>query len=200
MSREVVPRDSSCARACSCSHGCCLFEDVILLRDTPHHEPELVSVSEYLQGFLPESLQLRGRALPDRSSKDTWFAVICSANYSNEGVHNHWVPGWSREQLTEGEFRRLCQQADQELTERIKEVELSSQLLALELEDASDEQMASLVARVQSMQLEIQRLLVRLQVSWVAVSEGQRVRRPKPSWRGGRGGAFPKSGLRSMGF
>ncbi|CAE7215808.1 unnamed protein product, partial [Symbiodinium sp. CCMP2456] len=132
--------------------------DVVLYRDTNQHEPELLSVNEYLQEFLPANLRLRERQPHDRSSESVWVLVLCSASYCCRGPLNHWAPGWWREQLGDDEFLRLHEEAFSSLTERITEARLRCDLARIDYADCEEEQRDVAMATVITWQEEMQRL------------------------------------------
>lgn len=136
---------------------CFPAKDVVLYRDTNQHEPELLSVNEYLQEFLPANLRLRERQPHDRSSESVWVLVLCSASYCCRGPLNHWAPGWWREQLGDDEFLRLHEEAFSSLTERITEARLRCDLARIDYADCEEEQRDVAMATVVTWQEEMQR-------------------------------------------
>ena len=120
------------------------------MQDTKIHQPTLVSVNDYLQGFLPAGMLLAIHPV-QRSSQKTWTLVYCNAQYDIDLPNNHYVAAWSREQLGDDEFHRLLADAEHVRSERAQELTLRLDLCKMDLGDAaSPEEEAEMLGRAQS--------------------------------------------------
>ena len=57
----------------------------------------------------------------NRNDPLTWVLVSCNANYAPNGMKNHWVPGFFKEQIRPDEWNRLTVTEIQPLVEEYKE-------------------------------------------------------------------------------
>ena len=108
-----------------------MSEDPYLAQDhATQGDLRAVKLDEYLERLLPDyNLKLN-----DSSCAMATF-IACNAEFDLAGIINHWVPGFSMEELGEETFRRVSDAADLEGARQISEVENELERLAAEYAD-----------------------------------------------------------------
>ena len=89
-----------------------IFTDVhesdLVVGTDPFQGDELAfqPVSEYFTQHIP-SLIFTGIDSINRASPHTWCLLSTNAKFQQDGLRNHWVVGYFREQLNEASFKEL---------------------------------------------------------------------------------------------
>lgn len=105
-------------------------EGGLWLRDLQQH------VSSWVPGLEPKSKE----PTIQRSSPDTWVIISVNAEFNTSELHNHYMPGWFREQLPPEQYNALT--VETLAAEKIQITQLQAnieKLMQVDVEDLEDE-------------------------------------------------------------